>query len=297
MLIRIACVKTFGILKGLLLNIQIIRVPYDSGHKDIRTGAGPGHLLQHGVDQILRDAGHQVESYRIESKALFTTEIRTTFELDRLLAEQVSSAIRSKIFPIVLAGNCNSCLGTLAGIGQSQLGILWFDAHGDFNTPETTLSGFFDGMGLAMATGRCWRPLLSTIPGFSPIAEANVIHIGARDLDPEEELLLQGSEIEVIRAGESSIRKAIDTAFNKLRDKVAKVYLHVDMDVLDTGEALPNHLAVPGGLSVDIVEEFIGTARNSFDVCAGAITSFDPAYDKDDKVVDAGIRIVKAFVG
>ena len=280
------------------MNIQIIQVPYDSGHKDIRTGAGPEHFLQHGVDQILRDAGHQVKSYRIESKALFTTEIGTTFELDRMLAEQVSSAIRSKMFPIVLAGNCNSCLGTLAGIDQSQPGILWFDAHGDFNTPETTLSGFLDGMGLAMATDRCWRPLLSTIPGFRPIPEAHVIHIGARDLDPEEERLLEGSEIEVIRPGEgeSSFRKAIDTAFNKLRDKVAKVYLHVDMDVLDTGEALPNHLAVPGGLSVEIVEEFIGTARKSFEVCAGAITSFDPAYDKDDRVVGAGIRIVKAFV-
>jgi len=280
------------------VNIQIIQVPYDSGHKSIRTGRGPEHFLQHGLDQILRDSGHQVESYRIDSKASFTTEIGTTIELNRLLAGQVSSAVSSKMFPIVLAGNCNSCLGTLAGIGQSQVGILWFDAHGDFNTPETTISGFFDGMGLAMATGRCWRPLLRTIPGFNPIPEANVLHIGARDLDPEEERLLQASEIEVIRPGEgeSSIRKAVGTAFNKLRDKVARVYLHVDMDVLDTGEALPNHLAVPGGLSVEIVEEFIGMVKERFEVCAGAITSFEPDYDKDDKVVGAGIRIVRAFV-
>jgi arginase len=276
----------------------MIQVPYDSGHKGVRTGAGPEHFLQHGVDQILREAGHQVESYGIESNALFTTEIGTTFEVDRSLAKQVSSAIRSNMFPIVLAGNCNSCLGTLAGIGQDRLGLVWFDAHGDFNTPETTISGFLDGMGLAMATGRCWRPLLRTIPGFSPIPEANVVHIGARDLDPEEERLLQGSEIEVIRpeAGERSLRNAIDTAFHKLREKVARVYLHVDMDVLDTGDALPNHLAVPGGLSVEMVEEIIGMAKGSFEVCAGAITSFDPAYDKDDQVVGAGLRIVKAFV-
>ena len=280
------------------MNIQIIQIPYDSGHKSIRTGAGPEHFLQYGVDQILREAGHQVESYRIESKVLFTTEIGTTFELNRLLAEQVSSAVRSKMFPIVLAGNCNSCLGTLAGMGSSQSGILWFDAHGDFNTPETTLSGFLDGMGLAMATGRCWRSLLRTIPGFRPIPEAHILHIGARDLDPEEERLLQGSEIEVIRPGEgeSRFRKAVETALNQLRDKVASVYLHVDMDVLDTGEALPNHLAVPGGLSVEMVEEFIGRVKKSFEVRAGAIASFDPVYDKDDRVLSAGIRIMKAFV-
>jgi arginase len=280
------------------VNIQIIQIPYDSGHKSIRTGVGPEHFLQHGVDRILREAGHQVESYRIESKALFTTEVGTTFELNRLLAEQVSSAIGSKIFPIVLAGNCNSCLGTLAGMGPSPSGIVWFDAHGDFNTPETTHSGFFDGMGLAMATGRCWRSLLRTIPGFHPVPEAHILHIGARDLDPEEERLLEGSEIEVIRpgGGESGIRKAVETALNQLRDKVASVYLHVDMDVLDTGEALPNHLAVPGGLSVEMVEEFIGRIKKSFEVRASAITSFDPLYDKDDRVLGAGIRIMKALV-
>ena len=280
------------------MNIQIIQIPYDSGHKGIRTGRGPEHFLQHRVDQILRDCGHQVGSYRIESKASFTTEIGTTFELNRLLAEQISSTISSKMFPIVLAGNCNSCLGSIAGIGQNRLGIVWFDAHGDFNTPETTISGFLDGMGLAMATGRCWRSLLRTIPGFSPIPEANVLHIGARDLDPEEERLLQQSEIEVVTPGEeeSNIRKAVDTAFNKLRDKVARVYLHVDMDVLDTGEALPNHLAVPGGLSVEVVEEVIGMVKERFEVCASAITSFDPDYDKDDQVLGAGIRIIKAFV-
>jgi arginase len=123
------------------VNIKIIQVPYDSGHKSIRMRRGPEHFLQQRVDQILRDCGHQVGSFRIESKASITTEIGTTFELNRLLAEQIRTAIRSKMFPIVLARNCNSCLGTTSGIGQNRLGIVWFDTHGDFNTPETTVSG------------------------------------------------------------------------------------------------------------------------------------------------------------
>jgi arginase len=280
------------------VNVSIIQVPYDSGHKGIRTGRGPEHLLHNRVDHVLRDCGHQVGSCGIESKASFATEIGTTFELNRLLAEQISSTSGSKTFPIVLAGNCNSCVGTIAGVGHNGLGIVWFDAHGDFNTPESTISGFLDGMGLAMATGRCWRSLLRTIPGFGPIPEAHVLHVGARDLDPEEERLLQHSEIEVVTPGkeESGTRKAVDTALNKLRDKVARMYLHVDMDVLDTGEALPNHLAVPGGLSVELVEEVIGMVKERFEVCAGAITSFDPDYDKDDKVLGAATRIARAFV-
>ncbi len=279
------------------MNIQIIQVPYDSGQRSLRTGRGPEHFLQHGIDQTLRDDGHQVASTCIESQAPVTAEIATTFELNRLLAEQVSSAIGRKKFPIVLAGNCDSCVGTLAGLGQDRLGIVWFDAHGDFNTPETTVSGFLDGMALAMATGRCWQSLLGTIPRFNPIPEANVVHIGARDLDSAEKQLFQRSGVEVVRPGEGEkpLRSAVDAAFNHLRNKVARIYVHVDMDVLDMGEALPNRFAVPGGLSVELAEELIGMIKERFEVCAGAITSFDPAYDRDDQVLKAGIRLAQAF--
>lgn len=277
------------------MNIQLIQVPYDSGHKGKRMGRGPDHFLQHQLDEILRHHGHEVSLDRIESKASFTTEIGTAFELNRLLGERVKQARDKGRFPVILAGNCNSCLGTIAGIGHEPLGIVWFDAHGDFNTPETTLSGFFDGMGLAMAAGRCWIPLLSTIPGFNPVSETNIVHIGARDLDPEEEKLMKQAEIALITPTEN-MREIIRTAFDRLTHNVEKIYLHVDMDVLDTGEALPNHFAVPGGLPVEDVENIISMAKERFEVCAGAITSFAPDYDKDDEVLRAGIRIVEAFV-
>jgi arginase family enzyme len=68
------------------------------------------------------------------------------------------------------------------------------------------------------------------------------------------------------------------------------------MDVLDVGEALPNQLAVPGGLFVEEVESVIQMVKGRFEICAAAITSFDPAYDKDDAVLQAGVRIIEAIV-
>ena len=69
--------------------------------------------------------------------------------------------------------------------------VLWFDAHGDFNTPETTTSGFLDGMALAAVTGRCWTGLTRAIPGFTPVPESNVTAIGVRDLDEGEAMASQ----------------------------------------------------------------------------------------------------------
>ena len=277
------------------MDIQLIQVPYDSGHKNLRTGRGPGYFLEHQLDDILRQQGHSASSQSIEAKTSFTTEVGTAFELSRLLAEAVKAARENGSFPIVLAGNCNSCLGTIAGIGLDHLGVVWLDAHGDFNTPETTLSGFFDGMGLAIAVGRCWKFLLGTIPGFHVISEENIVHIGARDLDQEEAKLMEQSPLELIPPTEN-MQDVIRVALDRLKDRVKQIYLHIDMDVLDTGEALPNHLAVPGGLSVETVEEIIKILKERFEVCAAAVASFDPDYDKNDQVLEAGIRIIQAFV-
>jgi arginase len=276
------------------MHIQLIQVPYDSGHHNRRTGRGPGHFLRHGLDEILRDGGHRVGSEQIEAKSSFTTEVGTAFELNRLLAESVRTARDQGSFPVVLAGNCNSCLGTIAGIGGDHLGVIWLDAHGDFNTPETTLSGFFDGMGLAIAAGRCWTSLAGTLPGFRAILEENIVHIGARDLDPAEETMMKESELALVPV--EHIQEVIGGVLDGLSKRVERIYLHVDMDILDTGEALPNHLAVPGGLSVEVVEEVIGRIKKKFEICAGAITSFDPEYDREDQVLNAGTRIVRAFV-
>lgn len=278
------------------MNIQIIQVPYDSGQKEMRAGCAPDHFLQHQLDRILRDQGHQVSLSRIESKTSFTTEIGTAIELARFLGESVKQAREAGKFPVVLAGNCNSCLGVLAGTSEEPVGVVWFDAHGDFNTPETTLSGFFDGMSLAMAAGRCWKPLLKTIPGFNPVLERHIVHIGACDLDPAEEELMRQSGMAIVLPGED-ICERVQIAFNELSRHVSRLYLHVDIDVFDTaGEARANQFVVSGrGLSVEEIEEIIRMAKDRFEVCAGAITSFAPDYDKDDQVLRAGIRIVEAF--
>jgi arginase len=129
----------------------------------------------------------------------------------------------------VLSGNCHSCLGTLAGLQAEQAlghprrtGIVWFDAHADFNTPDTTPSGFFDGTALSAATGGSWRTLTSTIPGFRPVDEARVVLVGAGDIDPGVDDLLERSAIVTVTVEDmrDNDGDALGAALEGLRERV-----------------------------------------------------------------------------
>lgn len=259
-------------------------------------GKGPGHLLEHGLDDRLRAEGHDVSVQYIEAESAFPLEVGTSYELYRSLADCVRVACEAGRFPLVLAGNCGSVMGTIAGAGPARLGVIWFDAHGDFNTPDTTASGFLDGMSLATATSRCWSALAATIPGFSPIPDANVIHVGVRDLDPAEKVLLDNSAITVLDAEQikrTGVSYALEPALAALRGRIDRVYLHLDLDVLDPEAATANQYAVPGGLMVNQVEEAIGLVARHFPICASAITAYDPAFDPGNRMPSAAIRFAQ----
>src|SRR5204862_8133960 len=142
------------------MKIQFLLVPYDSGRREWRMGRGPSYLLRHGVGSSIRALGHEDDAEYVEPGGIespnppASTEIATSFSLYRRLAMRAREARASGAMPIVLGGNCGVTLGALAGDG-GDIGVLWLDAHADFNTPATTTSGFLDGIGLAALTGRC----------------------------------------------------------------------------------------------------------------------------------------------
>src|SRR5688572_19792128 len=168
------------------MRIRILQVPYDSGQRALRMGRGPLHLVERGLADRLQDAGHETEVELIETGETFPSEIKVTFDLQRRLADRVRATIATGAMPIILGGNCNYTVGAMAGIDPLHTGLIWFDAHGEFNTPETTVGGFLDGMGLALGTGRCWRQIAATIPGFRPSPDIHLVLIVGGCLHGEE---------------------------------------------------------------------------------------------------------------
>ena len=255
----------------------IVQVPYDLGRPG---GMGAGVPVLAETLAELAD-----ETVTVARGDASLNEVAACMEIVRGVAERVREVVESRRFPLVLAGNCHSSLGTVAGLGM-PVGVVWLDAHADFNTPESTQSGFLDGMALALLTGSGWEALRATIPGHEPVPEQQVVLAGARDLDSAEEERLAASG--VLRANADDLADALDT----LRARVADVYLHVDLDVLDPSVGRANHYACDGGLTLDELERAIDAVHARFTIRAAAVTAYDPAVDSERAIPPAARAVV-----
>jgi arginase len=278
------------------MDIQLLLVPYDSAQRGWRCGAGPEHLVRAGLPAHLQRQGHLVTAIHIieDDSAYRPAEIRTAFELARRLATTVRSARTAGHFPLVLGGNCNTAVGTLSGLTPARRATFWFDAHGDCNTPETTTSGFLDGMGLAMTVGLCWHHLGATVPGFQPVAPEATFLLGARDLDPPEAALLQASAITSIPVDQIPEGLSGHLARAPMADTLG--YLHLDVDVLDPAVGTASDLPVPSSLSLSNLTAAIAAVRARIPLAAAAITSYSPEDDHDQSVCRAAFAAIDAIV-
>jgi arginase len=272
-------------------SVDVLSVPYHEGRRGAGMGRGPIELLErHGLRDELERRGLPVTVQEV-SEPPEGTKIARTIELDRRLATLVRSVVDRDAFPLVVAGNCSSCLGTLAGLDR-DVGIVWFDAHADFDTSEGNVSGFFDFMALAIATGTGWRTLRESIPGFRPVEERNVVLVGVRDLEPPRRERLEASSVEVApgaaRMGE------IGTLVDDLSRRVRDVYLHVDLDVLDPAEGQANEYAVPDGLPLETLTDAVTLVGEWLEVRAAAVTAYDPAFDSTGSVARAALEVAAA---
>jgi len=261
---------------------RFFAIPYDSGHERMRMGNGPMRIARE-LD---------VEPLEIRSQREFRTEATTAFELYRSLADKVHEAVAMGDFPVVLSGNCGAAIGTAAGAGCDDLAAVWFDAHGDYNTPDTTDSGFLDGMAMSILNGRCWKNLAFGIPRFAPLAPSRTMHVGARAYSPGERdaLLYDGVWlVEPLTLRETTVNPMLDA----MRRDASRVLIHVDLDVIDPRFGRANGYAADGGLSPDDVLRVIGLAAQRFTIAALVLASYDPSCDPEGKIAAIGANIVR----
>jgi arginase family enzyme len=193
---------------------------------------------------------------------------------------QVDDALSGGNVPVLAAGDCSICLTTLRAAlsHEPEAKVLWLDAHGDFNTPETTSSGFLGGMCLAGACGE-WDPGVG-----APIPAGRVVLAGVRDLDPGERTLLEPSEATVIGASVVETLVAVQNALDG-----APVYVHLDLDVLDP-QVFPAEFPAPGGLGPDKLYDLLEAVVDECELVGLEVTGFqapDDEAERDDAAATA----------
>lgn len=279
------------------MRIDLIEVPYDSGHRSVRMGRGPERLTEAGLTEHLRALGHDVVPHVVETTLAFPAEAAIAFDLARAISARVRAARAVGRFPLILAGNCMSAVGVVAGLGDgAATGVVWLDAHGDFNTPETSTSAFLDGMAGAVLVGRCWKAAAGSVPGFRRVPETSFLLIGARDLDPPETELLVGSRVTVLDATAVRTGEPLIAALRQW-SAVRGVYLHVDLDVLDPDRVgTANSFVAPGGLTLDDVRGVIRGIRSTHGIAAATVSAYDPSQDAGGRIAIAAFGIIDEIV-
>jgi arginase len=187
------------------------------------------------------------------------------------LADRVAATAGSGDRPITFAGDCCTAVPMLAGLQRAGINpfLIWFDAHGDFNTWETTPSGFLGGMPLAWLVGRGEQTMPEAV-GLRPLPEADVILADARDLDP-------GEAEAVAYSGMTHLKSTLDLLDHPLPER--PLWVHFDTDVIRPEDAPAMNYLAPGGPSAEDLGRVFDRLAATGRICAVSVSAWNPALD------------------
>ena len=294
--------------------IRILGVPLDLGQRRRGVDMGPSAIRAAELRTLLQDLGHEVQdrgnlSVAIpetqpegDGSARFLSEIAETCGE---VSQRVSSFVGEGATPVVLGGDHSIAIGTLAGVstalrGQHDVGLLWFDAHADMNTPATTPSGNVHGMALASVVG-LGDPRLANLAGRAPIIEpANVALIGVRDIDSEEKANVRDSGLHVFTmrdVDELGMRRVIESAIGHITQHCSRFHVSIDMDFLDPLEAPGVGTPCPGGVTYREGHLAMEMIADSGCMCSFEVVEVNPILDTANATSRLAVELALSAFG
>ncbi|MFT9820823.1 arginase [Lysinibacillus sp. NPDC056185] len=294
------------------LNISIIGVPTDYGQTRRGVDMGPSAIRYAGVVERLKAIGHVVHDQgdiRVSQKQEGTIVDKQLLNLEEVidvstsLAKSVNEAIEQKEFPLVLGGDHSIAIGTLAGLGEhyKNLGVIWFDAHADLNTPETTPSGNIHGMPLAVSIGLGHERLVKIRNNVPKIKPENVIIIGARSVDPGERELISKQGIKVYTMHEVDrlgMTRVMEDALAYLRERnVDGLHLSLDLDGLDPLYTPGVGTPVPGGITYRESHLAMEMLQESGMLTSAEFVEVNPILDEKNRTADVAVALMGSLFG
>lgn len=293
------------------MHIRVIGVPMDLGADRRGVDIGTSAIRYAGLNDQLRRLGYSVNDIgniavpQPESQPIGDPHVKylePIVQVSENLANIVSAALKEGEFPLVLGGDHSIALGSITGVARvhQDIGVIWIDAHGDFNTQETTPSGNIHGMILGALAG-LGHPSLTGVGGWSPKINTQTIAIvGARDLDVREQELLRQQKIRVFtmtdidQRGMSEImREAVEIASQASHG----FHLSLDMDSLDPREAPGVGTPVRGGLTYREAHLAMEVVANSGRMLSMDAVEVNPILDRENATAHLAVELILSALG
>lgn len=278
--------------------LSLIYVPYHLGRRDAGMGNGPARLRAGGAEALVTAVDPGATVHWLERPTPFEHENGASFAVLVALGRLVRSESRLGRMPIVLGGNCSCAVAAAAGAGTlAEGGVVWFDAHADSHTPDTSTSGFLEGMPVSVLTGRSWNELARGITGYHPLDDDRVLLAGVRAMEAPERRLVDASGLRLVSPdGLAGDAQPFRDELARLSQQAASVHLHVDLDVIDTGDGHANEYAAPGGPSLAQLHRALELTRDHCQVSGISLTSYNPDLDTDGRAADVGSDLLRTLL-
>jgi arginase len=218
--------------------------------------------------------------------------------LGGIIADAVASARREGKAVLMTGGDCTHATGVLGGLQDAhgpaaRIGLVWFDAHGDFNTPKTTLSGMLGGMPVAVCAGLAhprWRERSHIV---APLPTDRIVMVDLRNLDAAEEQLIRATDVVIAAPAPGCPGEDLQQSVAVLADRCDMLYLHIDSDILDAS-FVPNHgTREPKGPDMEQVRAAIETVMATGKVVAFAVVSVYSKGEGSEVSVASGIELIR----
>jgi arginase len=295
--------------------VTVIGVPLDLGAGRRGVDMGPSAFRVAEVDQKIRELGHDVEDAGDVPVCIAETReagdpslkyLKEITDACRELSDRVEGALEKERFPVVLGGDHSIAIGTIAGVSRfykkrdDKLGLVWFDAHGDANTPETSPSGNIHGMPLAVALG-LGAPDLVNMGGHVPMIEsARAAIVGLRDVDETEKANVHATGIGAFTMRDldaRGMRDVMELAIRRATNGTAGIHVSFDLDAMDPDWAPGVGTPVPGGFTYREAHLAMEMLADTGKVVSVEMVEANPILDRRNTTARLGVELITSVLG
>jgi arginase len=289
-------------------SIRIVGVPLDLGQAQRGVDLGPGALRYAGISARLGGLGYDVEdigNLNVPVREVLTGErqlhyLPSIYRICEAAYQGGRTAIEEGHIPLFMGGDHSLAIGSIGGVTHSEpAGIIWIDAHGDYNTPETTLTGNIHGMCVATLMGQGFAELVHVGRRGPKLQPSDVVMIGLRELDPQEKLRLRGSGIALYTMrdiDERGIGLVAREALGRL-SHLSRLHVSLDLDALDPMEVPGVGTTSPGGLTYREAQLLMEIIADTGQMTSADIVEINPILDYRNKTAKIAVELAASLFG